>query len=335
MPTAEDTPPVPPAVLAVLNGAVDLHCHSGPSPFPRRLNHVEAAHDGARIGMRAILVKSHHHNTVMDLLAMETWLADAPTPVYGGVALNTEVGGVNPSAVAMSLRMGGRCVWAPTTCAGQHIDHHSHAAAGGFPSAAIDLLEKEVSIFDKSKTGTRAGTGAGSESGSESGSGSESESKDVSADTVAVVDLVAETDTLLTGGHLDTESMKALFAVAERRGVRRLLVQHPDFIVGASETDIEELLGLGAYIEHEIAMYHPEVTAVGWPVQRLVDWIDRVGPERTVISSDLGQKGNPLPVDGYIHLVGALLDHGVAEKDIHTMVAANPAFLLGLEDSPS
>jgi hypothetical protein len=309
MPTAEDTRPVPPAVLSALTGAVDLHCHSGPSPFPRRLNHVEAAHDGARIGMRAILVKSHHHNTVMDLLAMETWLADAPTPVYGGVALNTEVGGVNPSAVAMSLRMGGRCVWAPTTCARQHIDHHSHAAAGGFPSAAIDLLEKEVSIFD--------------------GSG------EVSADTAAVVDLVAETGTLLTGGHLDTESMKALFSVAESKGVRRLLVQHPDFIVGASESDIEELLGFGAYIEHEIAMYHPEVTAVGWPVQRLVDWIDRVGPERTVISSDLGQKGNPLPVDGYIYLVGALLDHGVAEKDIRTMVAANPAFLLGLEDSPS
>ncbi|BCL25450.1 DUF6282 family protein [Streptomyces aurantiacus] len=309
MPTAEDTRPVPPAVLSALTGAVDLHCHSGPSPFPRRLNHVEAAHDGARIGMRAILVKSHHHNTVMDLLAMETWLADAPTPVYGGVALNTEVGGVNPSAVAMSLRMGGRCVWAPTTCARQHIDHHSHAAAGGFPSAAIDLLEKEVSIFDASG--------------------------EVSADTAAVVDLVAETGTLLTGGHLDTESMKALFSVAESKGVRRLLVQHPDFIVGASESDIEELLGFGAYIEHEIAMYHPEVTAVGWPVQRLVDWIDRVGPERTVISSDLGQKGNPLPVDGYIYLVGALLDHGVAEKDIRTMVAANPAFLLGLEDSPS
>jgi Family of unknown function (DUF6282) len=305
MPSAED---VPQAVLAVLDGAVDLHCHSGPSPFPRRLNHVEASHDGARIGMRAILVKSHHHNTVMDLLAMSTWLADAPTPVYGGVALNTEVGGVNPSAVAMSLRMGGRCVWAPTTCARQHIDHHAHAHAGGFPSAAIDLLEHEVSIFD--------------------------ESGEVSADTAAVVDLVAETDTLLTGGHLDTESMKALFTVAERKGVRRLLVQHPDFIVGASESDIEELLRFGAYIEHEIAMYHPDVAAVGWPIQQLVDWIDRVGPERTVISSDLGQEGNPLPVDGYIHLVGALLEHGVPEKDVRTMIAANPAFLLGLEEKP-
>ncbi|MCO5989921.1 DUF6282 family protein [Actinoallomurus spadix] len=308
--SVEDSQPVSPAVLKVLSGAVDLHCHSGPSPFPRRLNHVEAAHDGARIGMRAILVKSHHHNTVMDLLAMGPWLADAPTPVYGGVALNTEVGGVNPSsAVAMSLRMGGRCVWAPTTCARQHRDHHSHAAAGGFPSAAIDLLEKEVSILD--------------------------ESGDLSADTEQILDLVAETDALLAGGHLDTESMKILFEGAARKGVRRLLVQHPDFVVGASEADVEDLLRSGAYIEHEIAMYHPEAAGPRWPVQKLVDWIERVGPERTVISSDLGQKGNPLPVDGYIHLVGALLEHGVAEKDIRTMIAVNPAFLLGLEDTAS
>jgi len=305
--SAEDAKPAPPAVLKVLNGAVDLHCHSGPSPFPRRLNHVEAAYDGARIGMRAILVKSHHHNTVMDLLAMSTWLKDAPTPVYGGIALNTEVGGINPSAVAMSLRMGGRCVWAPTTCSAPHIKHHNHG--GDFPSAGIDLLEHEVSIFD--------------------------ESGEVSKETEAVVDIIAETDTLLTGGHLDTESMKALFTVAQRKGVRRMLVQHPDFIVGASERDIEELLRLGAYIEHEIAMYHPDVAGLGWPIEQLANWIRLVGPERTVISSDLGQKGNPLPVDGYIHIATALLEYGVPETDIRRMICDNPAFLLGLEEKPA
>ena len=82
--SAEGATPVPPAVLKVLNGAVDLHCHSGPSPFPRRLNHVEAAYHGARIGMRAILVKSHHHNTVMDLLAMSTGSPTPPPPSTGG-----------------------------------------------------------------------------------------------------------------------------------------------------------------------------------------------------------------------------------------------------------
>jgi hypothetical protein len=304
---AEDAQPVSPALRKVLEGAVDLHCHSGPSPFPRRINHVEASYDAARIGLRAILVKSHHHNTVMDLLAMRPQLADAPTPVYGGVALNSEVGGMNPSAVAMSLRMGGRCVWGPTVSARQHIENHKHAH--GFPTSGLDLLESEVSVFD------------------ESGS--------VSAATTRVVEVVADADALLTGGHLDVESMKALFSVAVAKGVRRLLVQHPDFVIGASESDVEELVSMGAYVEHEIAMYHPDVAQPRWPIEQLVGWINRVGPERTTIGSDLGQQGNPLPVDGYIYIVQQLLDHGVSEKDVRRMIADNPAFLLGLEERPA
>ena len=54
-----------------------------------------------------------------------------------------------------------------------------------------------------------------------------------------------------------------------------------------------------------------------------------------MISSDLGQKGNPLPVDGYIHIATALLDHGVPETDIRRMICDNPAFLLGLEEKPT
>jgi hypothetical protein len=303
---AEDALQASPALLKVLDGTVDLHCHSGPSPFPRRFDHVEASYDGARINMRAILCKSHHHNTVMDLLAMKTQLQDAPTPMFGGVALNTEVGGVNPSAVALAIAMGGRAVWGPTVSAGQHIRAHSHD--DGFPSSGMNLQEKEASVYD--------------------------EAGNVSADTVLVTKLIAEADIMLTGGHLDSESMKALFATAKENGVRRMLLHHPDFIVNASEADVEEMLGYGAYVEHELAMYHPQVSAPAWPIQRLVDWIEKIGPERTVIDSDLGQKGNPLPVDGYILIIQQLLDHGVSEKAIRTMICNNTAYLIGLEEKP-
>lgn len=294
-----------PALLKVLDGAVDLHCHSGPSPFPRRLDHVQASYEGARINMRAILVKSHHHNTVMDLLAMKTQLENAPTPVYGGVALNSEVGGVNPSAVALSLGLGGRCVWAPTVSSRQHI--HAHNAEDGFPSAGLDLRESEVTIFD--------------------------ESGEVSAETVEVTRQVAAAGALLTSGHLDGTSMRALFETARHSGVTRLMVQHPDFIVDDSDADIAAAIDMGAFVEHELAMYHPDVPAPGWPIERLVEWIRKIGPEHTVIDSDLGQKGNPLPVDGYIRVIGALLEHGITEKEVRTMICDNTAFLLGLEES--
>jgi hypothetical protein len=305
MSSAEGAVTPTPALLKVLDGAVDLHCHSGPSPFPRRFDHVEASHDGARINMRAILCKSHHHNTVMDLLAMRSQLETAPTPMYGGVALNSEVGGINPSAVAVAITMGGRCVWGPTVSAGQHIRAHSHD--DGFPSAAGNLYEKEVSIFD--------------------------ESGEVSADTELVTRLVAEAGILLTGGHLDGESMRAFFKTASGNGVKRLLLHHPDFIVNASESDIEEMVGYGAFVEHEISMYHPDVPAPRWPIERLVDWIRKVGPERTVIDSDLGQQGNPLPVDGYLLIVAQLLDHGISATDVRQMICRNTAYLLGLEET--
>lgn len=294
-----------PALLKVLHGTVDLHCHSGPSPFPRRFDHVEASHDGARINMRAILCKSHHHNTVMDLLAMRSQLADAPTPMYGGIALNSEVGGFNPSAVAMAINMGGRAIWGPTVSAGQHIRAHSHD--DGFPSATGNLYEKEESVFDAS--------------------GAVSEEADL------ITRLIADAGIMMTGGHLDGESMKAYFETASRNGVKRIVLHHPDFIVNASETDIEEMLGYGAFVEHELAMYHPQVPAPAWPIERLVDWIRKIGPERTVIDSDLGQQGNPLPVDGYILLIQQLLDHGISETDVRQMICRNTAYLLGLEET--
>jgi hypothetical protein len=301
----EDALTPTPALLKVLDGAVDLHCHSGPSPFPRRIDHVDASYDGARINMRAILVKSHHHNTAMDVLAMGKPLAEAPTPVFGGVALNTEVGGVNPSAVALALSMGGRCVWGPTVSAAQHIAAHSHD--DGFPTIGGNLYERTETVLG--------------------------DDGDVSEAADTVTKLVAEAGVMLTGGHLDGESIKVFFHAARRNGVTRLLLHHPDFIVNTPENVLDELVGLGAFVEHELAMYHPGVSAPQWPIQRLVDWIERIGPEHTVIDSDLGQKGNPLPVDGYILIIQQLLDHGVSERDIRQMICRNTAYLLGLEDS--
>jgi hypothetical protein len=58
------------AVDSLLIGAVDLHCHSGPSPMPRRITHAEAARQADEAGFRAIVAKCHYHDTVTDILAM-------------------------------------------------------------------------------------------------------------------------------------------------------------------------------------------------------------------------------------------------------------------------
>jgi uncharacterized protein DUF6282 len=296
------TPPT--AIERALHGLVDLHCHSGPNPLPRRFDHAEAARDGARLGMRALLAKSHHHNTVMDLLAMRDRLAGLSTAVYGGIALNGQVGGINPYAVELCLRMGGRAVWFPTISSSAHIDHHN--SGGGFPRPTVPLTMSQVDV--------RGADGA------------------LLPEVGRVLDVIAEAGALLSAGHMAPADIQDVFAAARDRGIGRLIISHPNFVIGAEPARCREFVELGAYIEHETSMYDPEVANSRWTPDVLLDWIERIGPEHTVLASDLGQAGRPLPVDSFIRVGSALLDLGLPEKELRRIACANPAYLLGLDD---
>jgi Family of unknown function (DUF6282) len=291
-------------VAAVLDGMADLHCHSGPNPFPREFDHVQAARDAARLNMSAILVKSHHHNTVMDLLAMQDALAETPVRVFGGIVLNSPVGGINPEAVAMSLRMGGRAVWLPTFSSRAHAA--AHPEGGGFPTPSVALLPPEMVQVRAEGGGLRK-------------------------EMLQVLDLVAESDALLLGGHMYPDEIVEVFTAAAGRSVRRLVINHPNFIVNADIDTCRQLVGLGAFVEHEVGQYDP-LGNKKWDPRQLLDWIGQIGAANTVLASDLGQKGRPLPVDSFMRVGRLLLESGLPEKDLRLMTVSNPAFLLGLVD---
>jgi microsomal dipeptidase-like Zn-dependent dipeptidase len=59
--------------------------------------------------------------------------------------------------------------------------------------------------------------------------------------------------------------------------------------------------------------------------------IRAVGPEHCILSSDLGQAGNPLHPDGLEAFFRGLRDHGFTVTEIDRMAKTNPAKLLGLE----
>jgi hypothetical protein len=72
---------------------------------------------------------------------------------------------------------------------------------------------------------------------------------------------------------------------------------------------------------------------VGRPERRrdldeLLSFIKAVGPGRTVLASDSGQKANPLPVTLFRRAVRALLNAGVPEPEIRRMVGSNAGQLL-------
>jgi hypothetical protein len=108
-----------------------------------------------------------------------------------------------------------------------------------------------------------------------------------------------------------------------------MLVNHPNFVIEASYEDARHWVQLGAYVEHSLCMYDEESSFYHWDLDTLVGWIEAVGAERSTLGSDLGQMNNPLPTDSFRKIVGRLLERGMPEDDIRSMVARNPAELLG------
>lgn len=290
------------AVAQVLDGLVDVHCHSGPSPMPREFDHAGGARDGwERLRMRAVVAKCHHHNTQMDVLAQRSLLADIPTEVIGAVALNSTVGGLNLAQVQLCLGLGGKVVYLPTVSSGRHID--CHAENMGFPTPTVTVTAERIEVV-------RDG--------------------EVVPQLYPIFDLIAEHDAVLNGGHLHPDDISACFALARERGVRKLVVSHPDFVIGADPEQCASYIEAGAMIEHELHMYDPGAR-MRWPVEQLMEWISALGPENTLIGSDLGQAGFPRPVDAFRRVAEALLDLGLPEKDLRRIVHDNPRELLSLD----
>jgi predicted TIM-barrel fold metal-dependent hydrolase len=63
----------------------------------------------------------------------------------------------------------------------------------------------------------------------------------------------------------------------------------------------------------------------------LLEMVRKVGAERTVLGSDLGQIGNPSPIEGIRKCIEIMLNLGITDEEIDLMIRKNPAKLLNLD----
>ena len=112
-------------VSRLLVGAVDLHCHSGPSVMPRDLNHIEALKEAANAGFSAMLIKDHYYSAtpITELLNQE--YGHLNVKLFSGVPLNNAVGGFNKWAVDHGIALGAKLVWMPTFSSKNHCSRYS------------------------------------------------------------------------------------------------------------------------------------------------------------------------------------------------------------------
>ena len=88
-----------------LTGVIDFHVHSGPDSRPRSVSDLEIARIAKRAGMRGLVFKNHFTMTA-DRAALAMQVVDG-IEIFGGVALNRAVGGLNAEAVRQLVAFSG------------------------------------------------------------------------------------------------------------------------------------------------------------------------------------------------------------------------------------
>jgi hypothetical protein len=281
-----------------IEGAYDLHVHTSPDLFPRIADDARMVADAARKGFAGVVMKNHFEGT-----ASRALLAGQAVPglkVYGGLVLNRYVGGLNPHAVEVALRLGARVIWMPT------LDSACHRAAFGFgggflaQSSGLETQGEGISILRNGRL--------------------VEEAREIMA-------LVKERRAALATGHLSFEEIVALVEEAAAQGFDKLILTHPyDKAPGLSLEQVRALARPHVRIEFVFCSITPNWRFTD--AATIARCITTIGAERFVISSDGGQAHNPMPADGYRQFVEALHAAGVARDDFRLMCREGGDFLL-------
>tara|TARA_R110002096_G_scaffold309403_1_gene503900 strand:- start:22665 stop:23627 length:963 start_codon:yes stop_codon:yes gene_type:complete len=297
------------AVLSeILEGAIDLHCHSGPSVMPRCIDHIEVMKEGAAANMKAILIKDHYYSATPLTELLMNHFQELGVQMLSGVPLNNSTGGINRFAVDHGIKLGAKLVWMPTFSSRNHIAHHKSDKdfEKKFPTTKEKMLAPvELSVLDDSGV--------------------------LLDDVKFILDMIAEADIVLSGGHLHITEIFPLFEEAKKRGVKKLLVNHPSYLIDATEAEMGDLVTMGAYLEHSMCMFVPGSKFHFYTPENLDALIKAGTVERTILGSDLGQMGNPTPVEGFKNVIATCLDLDYSHINIKKMISGNAADLLGLD----
>jgi len=274
----------------VLEGAIDIHVHIAPDPLvERRADTIDVARQAQEMGMQGLVLKSHQYPTHPVAYTVSQIIPQLT--LIGGIALDVEVGGLNPMAVEATAQMGGRVVWMPTYSA--RADRETKGLSGG-----IYLLDHDGRLVPE---------------------------------VFAVLEVIKSHDMVLATGHISTAESMALIQEARNMGIHRLVVTHATtmtYWTGMTVEDMKALAGIGAYIEHCIHVMMP--TTYRMEPKDMVKTISAIGPEKCILSTDFGQDYHPMPAEGMRMGVATMLRSGLEEVEVGMMVKDNPARLLGL-----
>jgi hypothetical protein len=297
-PGARNFPP-PPSAVNPIKDLFDTHFHSAPDVFDRIADDEVAAQLYKDKGMGGIVLKNHVVPT-----ADRAWFVRKHVKgikVFGGITLNSAVGGINADAVHWMSRMQGgygRFVWFPTIDADHHVKHFGDGPAG------IKVLGRDGSVLSEVR---------------------------------AVLEVCAQQRLVVNTGHLSANEALAVIAAARDAGADRIVVTHAQFeVVNMSLDDMKRVAAMGAKLELcAVGTLMGSEAHLKWmqawrrvKIQETVEAIKAVGASHFVLGTDLGQMGNPSHADGMQMFVTELMSHGIPKGEIDLMGREVPGALL-------
>jgi hypothetical protein len=276
-----------------LQGVIDVHAHVDPETIPRSIDAITLARLAREEGMRAVVFKNHFFPTTG--IAFLVHRVVPGIEVFGGIALNRQVGGINPAAVEQMVQLPcrfGRIVWMPT------MDAEFGVLRSSSPNRPFVPIAKNGALLPETKQ---------------------------------VLAIIAHEDIALATGHISPEESLLLIREARGMGVNRIIVTHPMQGLNMTIEQQKEAAGMGAFLEYCYVGTLPFSGASQKPMSTYAQNMKAVGAAHVIMSTDLGNAVNPVHTAGMRSYIQALLKEGITQDDIDLMARKNPAYLLGLK----
>jgi hypothetical protein len=288
--------------LELLKDAIDMHAHTHPSLFKRPIDDSDLARHATDFGMRGFVLKDHDSATTGRAYHVNGIYQDVEA--VGAVVLNRSVGGINPYVVQAALHYGAKVVFMPSNHSKWHADYFDTPDYPQLGRPKKQLAGDGVTVFDEQ--------GA------------------LKAEALTILDLIVEADACLATGHLSLAETQALLAAAQERGLKKFVVTHANWALTKYDLEVQkELIAGGAYLEYVAVSCVSPIFYEQSP-NELASWIEELGGDQLIFSSDLGQASAAPHPEGMRMLLSAMLDVGAPYDELEKMTKANPATLLGL-----
>jgi hypothetical protein len=275
-----------------LTGIVDVHAHSDPDSMPRSIDAIDLAKLAQSRGMRALVLKNHFEPTAS--LAYTVRKVVPGIEVFGGIVLNRPVGGINIAAVErMAANKGG---W------------------GRVVWMPTFDSENQVRKSNENRPFVRI-----------------SSAGKLLPEVQELLAAVAKHKLVLATGHSSPDEVLMLVQSAKVAGIQQVLVTHATLgPVMMTLNQMKKAAKTGAYIE-----FVGNAVIGNTKVFEFADYaaaIRAIGPERCILSSDLGQAGNPTHPEGLQQILSGLTRAGLNSADLRMIAVTNPSRLLGLPE---